>query len=542
MLQFLNTWVNAGGYYHDITSDDMLQVDDVREYWKQWEIWGITFRYQIGAGGYFIDNTDLVQLSFDEPFSGTLKQIPIKGSNAYSREIPEIYSYDFVNARDIAIELRNGLRYEMELILEFQDETFKLWSINELFPSGFIYSDSQYNQLYKWFLLTRDLNHLQNITDRIVIIDKKLDQDEYLQVIEFMITNKIIINEEKNLEFIEYVFWENYWDYKAQKTAYIRLQEYDTTGLKVVERENRYNEKKEKYVEISYYKYELWEISFTVLLEDRQKYIDAGIPTWSILFDDDYRNGDDFIFESSSSTINYDGFSGREIFQTEEIKSKYANSYLLIWVMIVYLWVVLAFYFLYHKRLKKRSTIIYFSIINAIIFFSIYFIWYKILLWNQNLSYSTNLYVEYPNFTLHKEYDYDFAVKRTIYTKDFTNEFEVDVYTNDSINRTVIRWENATGMGEFLPHYRYNGQYTVSPLRNIFSKSYELIETTPDNISGEVIDFDNKEEFMELPRPVKFLAKKYIWSMIQYSVNESQWEDEIKKNYIITVDLTNDRN
>jgi hypothetical protein len=65
-------------------------------------------------------------------------------------------------------------------------------------------------------------------------------------------------------------------------------------------------------------------------------------------------------------------------------------------------------------------------------------------------------------------------------------------------------------MGEFLPHYRYNGQYTVSPLRNIFSKSYELIETTPDNISGEVIDFDNKEEFMELPRPVKFLAKKYI--------------------------------
>ena len=524
-----------GGYRWD----DKIDVNDQREYWFAGEIWGNKFQYQYGMGWYFVSGKSTVDFKFSQPFSGKLKKIEQQiDRNNYSSEVKywvkNVKEFSFENTEEISLNI--GLDYNYQnysLFLEDENkwEIIKLEPLIDIHTAGYIYSDAEKNILYDEYFLTRDLDHLIHLTGNKIIIDKEVPESEFTQIIELIITNNIIINEEKNINLLKYLYWDNYWEFKTQEIAYLDINTIDTRELKVSSfKDPLWNN--ETYVEIPYELYKFWKLKVTVLKDDRDFYIRKWVKQRELFLfpNGNYNRGlnHEYYNNPYNEELNW-----RNTYATDEIKSKYINAWPLTIILIIYLWGILAFYFLYHKRLKKRVTIIYFSLIYALIFFVIYLIWLKLILGTKNIIYSTTVIHNYKNFSLEESHHLYFSVKNQEFSHDITDTFQIKRETSDRNQRRNDYRYNDRGEIKIFEKNISSENFKLSPLRYQYLWHLKIINPP---IIDNMLDVKSTDEwFLELNKNIKHFVKKYETN-VKYKTEKIETQEEKIEKYTITID------
>ena len=524
-----------GGYRWD----DKIDINDQREYWFEGEIWGNKFQYQYGMGWYFIWDDSRVDFKFSQPFSGKLKKIKYQQNrNNYSSEVKhgvtDVKEFSFNNVEEISLTIwvnYNHQNYSLLLEDENKWEVIKLEPLINTHTLGFIYSDAEKNILYDEYFLTRDLEHLIYLTGNKIIIDKEVPESEFTQIIELIITNNVIINEEKNINLLKFLYWDNYWEFKTQEIAYFNINGIDTTELKVSSFKSPHGTE-ETYVEIPYELYKFWKLKVTVLKNDRDYYIRRWVNQRNLFL---YPNGN---YNRWGNHEYYDnpyneGLDWNNTFATEEIKSKYVKAWPLTIVLIIYLWGILAFYFLYHKRLKKRVTIIYFSLIYTFIFFIIYLVWLKIVLGTKNIIYSTTVIHNYKNFSLEESHHLYFSVKNQEFSHDITDTFQIKRETSDrNQRRNDYRYHDRQEITIFEKNIS-SENFKLSPLRYQYLWHLKIINPP---IIDNMLDVKSTDEwFLELNKNIKHFVKKYETN-VKYKTEKIETQEEKIEKYTITID------
>lgn len=526
--------VSAGRSYDDYGYyGEDLWVNNSRNYWYQGEIADVKFRYQYGLWGYFTPDNRKVDFEFETPFTGKLIQRQDYEWEQYSQEVRDIkqYEFDFENTTQISLDLVHHYNVdELKLILEYQGKKVELEPLKMISIYKYIYSDSLENTLNNTYFLSRDLSHFTGLEDREIIIDKALEQEEYDEIIELIISNRVILNEQKNTDFLKYIYWENFAEYKIQQIAHYQAESIIWDDLKIVEKKHKYGENEvriEKFVEIPYEVYFFWKMNFWVLKQDRDFYIQKWVNNNFLFF---YANTSYYKAWEINVRVEYENSRDwKSMYMTDEILDKYIGWGWLTAVMIVYLIWILGFYFLYHKRLKRRITIIYFSLAFAIIFFLIYTIWLRIHIGTQNIIYTTSVYHNFENFTLKEDYVLYFWVKKSEFTYDFSEKFDTDIsqlydnsqrYSRQKPEISQHQWENR------------EKTFNISALRYIFVSTKQLVEKP--NFENLELAGKSNEELLTLAKPVKHFVKKYSQD-VEYTIQKSENSDEKSTHYILNI-------
>ena len=527
--------VSAGRSYDDYGYyGEGLWVNSAREYWYQGEIADVKFRYQYGMWGYFTQDNRKVDFEFETPFNGKLIQRQNYELKQYSQEVQDIqqYEFDFEYTKQISLDLVHHYRVdESKLILEYQGKKVELEPLKNISTHRYIYSDSLENTINNTYFLSRDISHFKGIQDKEIIVDKSLEKEEYDEIIQLIISNNVILNEQKNTDFLKYIYWENFAKYKVQKIAHYPAESIISDDLKIVEKKHEYGQDEvriEKFIEIPYEIYDFWKINFWVLKQDRDFYIQKWINSSSLFFysDRSYNN----IWDINNVRIDFENSSDwKNMYMSDELLNKYIGWGWLTVVLIVYLIWILGFYFLYHKRLKRRITIIYFSLAFAIIFFLIYTIWLRIHIGTQNIVYTTSVYHNFENFTLKEDYVLYFWVKKSEFSYDFSEKFDTDIsqlydnsqrYSRQKPEISEHQWENREKI------------FNISALRYVFLSTKQLVEK-PNFENLEIVGKSN-EELLALAKPVKHFVKNYSQD-VEYTIKKSENSDEKSTHYILNI-------
>ena len=216
--------VSAGRGYDDyVYYGEDLWVNNSREYWYQGEIADVKFRYQYGMWGYFTPDNRKVDFEFETPFNGKLIQRQDYELKQYSQEVKDIeqYEFDFEYTKQISLDLVHHYSVEdVKLILEYQGKKVELEPLKNISTYRYIYSDNLENTLNNAYFLSRDISHFTGLKEKEIIVDKVLEKEEYDEIIQLIITNNVILNEQKNTDFLQYIYWENFAEYKVQKIAH----------------------------------------------------------------------------------------------------------------------------------------------------------------------------------------------------------------------------------------------------------------------------------------------------------------------------------
>ncbi|MGB2110859.1 MAG: hypothetical protein ACPHY8_02935, partial [Patescibacteria group bacterium] len=95
---------------------------------------------------------------------------------------------------------------DVKLILEYQGKKVELEPLKNISTYRYIYSDNLENTINNTYFLSRDISHFTGLKEREIIVDKTLKKEEYDEIIQLIISNNVILNEQKNTDFLQYIY------------------------------------------------------------------------------------------------------------------------------------------------------------------------------------------------------------------------------------------------------------------------------------------------------------------------------------------------
>lgn len=378
-----------------VHSNEFLRIKD---YWKTMDIGNNEIIYQLWIWWIVkLYSLNTLQLKFKEKFDWKLI-ISTEDKYSNTEVIEELKIYNSYKEIIKFNNVWNDKRMFFD-IFDNDGNKVRITSSKAYTEKNIIYNNKGISQFAADSIKIKDISWLTKNGIRNLVLESDLPNEYFKNLVELAINNQISILENTNKELLMYIFWENYKDYKVEK--------------KWIEHVGpRYNwiyklqtwEYWDYYIERKYKVYTKGLIEIFVIDSD---YIKENTEKWELMVRvGDYigYSNDHFYEEDSNpnSEINYNNLIFRSNFFIDSIKEKYKTTGKVISLLIFYVILIIAFYFLVAYRIKNRYAIIYYTSWLGLILFSIYYWLFTLQVWTKDITQAVQINFHYNNFIISK--------------------------------------------------------------------------------------------------------------------------------------------
>ena len=434
-----NGWVFANNYSQELFDNKYLAKKDF--FWKNYntwfEIWNNSWSYIFWTNGNISENTNLNFL-FNENFTGNIeikyilnKKYILQSHSVWwdfqkthnnknyiaSREVTdksfiETFSYPIKDQKEFNLDFEkfsNNYYHNFidDIRISLIDEDENKISVDKFYFSNsnnknFIYtnnyeSQSEYIKNLPLDNIINNFRTLGNLDEKNIIILDTIDSSEYKNLVKLIYSweNRIILDTQKNLNLIKYLFWNNYQEYE-QITYY---NKYLNQNVRNIYNLPVFTNGENKFVKIPVTWYQKWDIIINKFDEKFLHYF------WNISVR--------YYKKTNTYKLNTWYFrgsnSGNDI--SKDIREKYSFlskvfAYMIISYVFILFWSIFFFFNFWKNRFKNIYIVCWLSILYLII----YWVLYLFLIGNNdNINYVIERQI-YDNFEIQTHNIYDFSL------------------------------------------------------------------------------------------------------------------------------------
>ena len=434
-----NGGVFANSYSQDLFDNKYLAKKDF--FWKNYntwfEIWNNSWSYIFWTNGNITDNAN-ANFVFDNNFTGNVEirfilnknsdykihstprefaQIHNDENYTATREVTdksiiETFTYPIKNQKEFNLNFHKILnnyynKFILDINISLNDENNNKISIVKFYFSNsnnknFIYtnyyeSQSEYIKNLPLDNIINNFRTLGNLDGKNIIILDTIDSSEYKNLVKLIYSweNRIILDTQKNLNLIKYLFWDNYQEYE-QVTYY---NKYLNQNVRNIYNLPVFTNGENKFVKIPVTWYQKWDIIINKFDEKFLHYF------WNISVR--------YYKKTNTYKLNTWYFrgsnSGNDI--SKDIREKYSFlskvfAYMIISYVFILFWSIFFFFNFWKNRFKNIYIVCWLSILYLII----YWVLYLLLIGNNdNINYVIERQI-YDNFEIQTHNIYDFSL------------------------------------------------------------------------------------------------------------------------------------
>ena len=434
-----NGGVFANNYSQELFDNKYLAKKDF--FWKNFTtsfiIWENSWTYILWTNGNISENTNLNFL-FNENFTGNIeikyilnKKYILQSHSVWwdfqkthnnknyiaSREVTdksfiETFSYPIKDQKEFNLDFEkfsNNYYHNFidDIRISLIDEDENKISVDKFYFSNsnhkiFIYtnnyeSQSEYIKSLPLDNIINNFRTLVNLDEKNIIILDTIDSSEYKNLVKLIYSweNRIILDTQKNLNLIKYLFWDNYQEYE-QITYY---NKYLNQNVRNIYNLPVFTNGENKFVKIPVTWYQKWDIIINKFDEKFLHYF------WNISVR--------YYKKTNTYKLNTWYFrgsnSGNDI--SKDIREKYSFlskvfAYMIISYVFILFWSIFFFFNFWKNRFKNIYIVCWLSILYLII----YWVLYLLLIGNNdNINYVIERQI-YDNFEIQTHNIYDFSL------------------------------------------------------------------------------------------------------------------------------------
>ena len=545
-----NGWVFANNYSQELFDNKYLAKKDF--FWKNFTtsfiIWENSWTYILWTNGNISENTNLNFL-FNENFTGNIeikyilnKKYILQSHSVWwdfqkthnnknyiaSREVTdksfiETFSYPIKDQKEFNLDFEkfsNNYYHNFidDIRISLIDEDENKISVDKFYFSNsnnknFIYtnnyeSQSEYIKNLPLDNIINNFRTLGNLDEKNIIILDTIDSSEYKNLVKLIYSweNRIILDTQKNLNLIKYLFWDNYQEYE-QITYY---NKYLNQNVRNIYNLPVFTNGENKFVKIPVTWYQKWDIIINKFDEKFLHYF------WNISVR--------YYKKTNTYKLNTWYFrgsnSGNDI--SKDIREKYSFlskvfAYMIISYVFILFWSIFFFFNFWKNRFKNIYIVCWLSILYLII----YWVLYLFLIGNNdNINYVIERQI-YDNFEIQTHNIYDFSL------------------SSDEINFDNKRDEIFQVLWKRFPQAEKNYQninYIQTPLNttqlkfNVLKFSNDLDFTATDNFQIDISHNNFKNYYNQSQ---KYSANKVYHTSQKTDIFYNLFKPSDKVNYFL---------
>lgn len=434
-----NGGVFANNYSQELFDNKYLAKKDF--FWKNFTtsftIWENSWTYILWTNGNISENTNLNFL-FNENFTGNIeikyilnKKYILQSHSVWwdfqkthnnknytaSREVTdksfiETFSYPIKDQKKFNLDFEkfsNNYYHNFidDIRISLIDEDENKISVDKFYFSNsnhknFIYtnnyeSQSEYIKNLPLDNIINNFRTLGNLDEKNIIILDTIDSSEYKNLVKLIYSweNRIILDTQKNLNLIKYLFWNNYQEYE-QITYY---NKYLNQNVRNIYNLPVFTNGENKFVKIPVTWYQKWDIIINKFDEKFLHYF------WNISVR--------YYKKTNTYKLNTWYFRGSNSDNdiSKDIREKYSFlskvfAYMIISYVFILFWSIFFFFNFWKNRFKNIYIVCWLSILYLII----YWVLYLLLIGNNdNINYVIERQI-YDNFEIQTHNIYDFSL------------------------------------------------------------------------------------------------------------------------------------
>lgn len=514
------------------------KINKDRSYWTINNVWESNFKYQFWIGWFFNQNlnNNILKLKFDENFTGSLQISEIKNT---------LYN-DFNDIKTTSIDLNWNKEFNIKLDLNFYSSkysfllsdnsknhtditNFKLTSWDDLVYN--IWNDTIFPNHYTF---TNNLTSISELKNEKIIFESDILKEEYQTALKLILNNRVTIKKGTNSDFIQFIFWSNNEKYIKKFTKEITVNKNYNGEYEVLKKWSKYY-----YYNKTFEYYKKWPIILSVYKKSDLYSHDNW--RFSLNFDNEISFDTDINFSWIHWNYGNDIIND-DVFITTDMRSKFITWDILYLIIIIYLFLILSFYFLYHNRLKSRYSILYFSFWIGLLFFTIYVVLFKCLVWSKDIIHNIETNFYYQNFTIKNYVTSNFSLNKNSLNLEYPNSDKL-IQVNSYNNQRNRHSTNEGNRYNLIPT-TYIQMNTLPLVHSFINVTYLDLNTPKVNIKQNKIEklSDNKSILELYDSPIQDILLNYT-KYNTWDIYLSKWwinkyflsENESAKNYTIDI-------